>query len=284
MKAVVTGAKGMLGQDLCPVFEDAGIFVNSFGSKELDVTNYDETRQIIGEISPQIIVNLAAYTNVDKTEEDYDNALRVNYEGAKNLAKVSKETGAILIHASTDYVFDGTKNSPYAPSDKTNPINKYGLSKLKGEEAIIENTDKFYIVRTSWLYGGLNGFSGNHFVKTMLNLKDKDEIKVVNDQTGSPTYTVDLALGMLMLLSKPFGIYHITGEGETTWYNFAKEIFDIEKLNVNLKPCTTKDFSRPARRPAYSVLENSIQTRHWKDALKEYLDYTRSLNKGNEEL
>ena len=118
----------------------------------------------------------------------------------------------------------------------------------------------------------------------MLNLKDKDEIKVVNDQTGSPTYTVDLALGMLMLLSKPFGIYHITGEGETTWYNFAKEIFDIEKLNVNLKPCTTKDFSRPARRPAYSVLENSIQTRHWKDALKEYLDYTRSLNKGNEEL
>ncbi len=274
MKVLVTGAKGMLGQDLCPVFEDNGLYVIPAGRDELDVTDYNCAKNAIEHIMPQIIVHLAAYTNVDKAEDDFENALKINRDGAQNIAKISKEIGAIMIYVSTDYVFDGNKNSPYLSSDAVNPLNKYGTSKLAGEKAVAENADKYYVVRTSWLYGQ----GGKNFVDTMIDLASKnDTLKVVDDQTGRPTYTVDLAMGILGIIGKPYGIYHVSNEGETSWYGFAKEIFKLKNININLTPCTTEEFPRKAQRPKHSTLQNSVPMRHWADALKSYIDYKESL-------
>ena len=301
MKVLVTGANGMLGQDLCPVFEDAGMFVVQGTRENLDITNFTETENFIKNVMPQMIVNLAAYTNVDGAEIEPEKAYEVNFRAVENLAKLSKQTGALLIHISTDYVFDGTKETPYLPSDAPNPESIYGHSKFLGEEAVRKNAEKYYIARTSWLYG----INGKNFIKTMINLgQDKDrELKVVCDQKGSPTYTVDLALGILKLLNKPYGTYHISGEGETTWYNFAKEIFNIENLHPNLIPVLTEEYvasqgavlaPKPAadaqktpysaegkkliaRGPKSSVLQNSVPMRHWMEALKDYLNYAKSL-------
>ena len=174
-----------------------------------------------------------------------------------------------MVYISTDYVFDGTKSTPYLPSDQTNPINQYGLSKFKGEEAVKKYCEKYYIVRTSWLYG----HHGKNFVETMLSMAQKPEIKVVDDQIGCPTWTVELANGILKLIGmqKPAGIYHVCGSGATSWYGFAKEIFEQSGLKVNLQPCETKDFPRPAKRPLYSVMQNEKICRDWKQALKDYL-------------
>lgn len=274
MKVLVTGANGMLGQDLCPVFEDNGLYVIPMGQEDLDITDYEGAKAVIERIKPQIIVHLAAYTNVDKAEDESEKAFEINETGALNIAKISKELGAIMVYVSTDYVFDGTKNSPYMPDDTLNPINKYGFSKLKGEEAVKNNTDKYYIVRTSWLYG----LSGKNFVETMIDLSTKqNEIKVVDDQAGCPTYTVDLSMGILRIIGKPFGIYHIVNEGETTWYNFAKEIFGLKNIQTKLIPCTTEDFQSKAKRPKYSVLQNSIEMRPWREALFDYIKYKESL-------
>lgn len=274
MKVLVTGANGMLGQDLCPVFEDNGLYVIPMGREDLDVTDYKGAKAVIERIKPQIIVHLAAYTNVDKAEDEPEKAFKINETGALNIAKISKELGAIMVYVSTDYVFDGTKNSSYTPDDTLNPINKYGLSKLRGEEAVKNNTDKYYIVRTSWLYG----LSGKNFVETMISLSTKqNEIKVVDDQAGCPTYTVDLSMGILRTIGKPFGIYHIANEGETTWYDFAKEIFRLKNIQTELIPCTTEEFPRKAKRPKYSVLQNSIEMRPWREALFDYIKYKESL-------
>ncbi len=279
MKVLVTGANGMLGQVLCPVFEDNGLYVIPAGHKELDVTNYKTAKAAIENIMPQIIIHLAAYTNVDKAEEEFETAIKINKNGTKNIAKISKEINAIMVYISTDYVFDGEKNTPYTPADTPNPLNKYGLSKLEGEKAVQENTDKYYIVRTSWLYGPDNRPQGKNFVDTMLNLAQKnDEIKVVEDETGSPTYTIDLAMGILGIIGKPFGIYHISNEGETSRFNFAKEIFKLAGLNPELTPIQSKEYMTKAKRPKYSSLQNSIPIRHWAEALKGYIDYKESLN------
>ncbi len=274
MKVLVTGAKGMLGQDLCPVFEDNGLYVIPASKEELDVTDYNSTKASIEDIKPQIIIHLAAYTNVDKAEEELEPVFKINEEGARNIAKISKEIDAIMVYISTDYVFDGNKNSPYTQDDTPNPLNKYGLSKLKGEKAVRENADKYYIIRTSWLYG----HGGKNFVDTMINLAQKNnKIKVVDDETGSPTYTVDLAKGILDIIGKPYGIYHISNEGETTRFNFAKEIFRLAKLNPNLEAISGKDYKTPAKRPKYSTLQNSIPMRQWDIALKDYINYKESL-------
>ena len=231
MKVLVTGAKGMLGQDLCPIFEDAGMFVIETDVENLDITDFKAAENFITNARPQIIVHLAAYTNVDGAETDREKADLINHKAAENLARISKKTGAILIYVSTDYVFDGTKTEPYLPNDPVNPLSVYGKTKALGETAVIENAEKYYIARTSWLYG----INGKNFIEIMLKLgKAGKEIKVVNDQTGSPTYTVDLALGILKLLNKPFGIYHISGEGETTWYDFANEIFTQADIKADL--------------------------------------------------
>lgn len=279
MKVLVTGAKGMLGQDLCPIFEDAGMFVIETDVENLDITDFKAAENFITNTKPQIIVHLAAYTNVDGAETDREKADIINHKAAENLARISKKTGAILIYASTDYVFDGTKKEPYLPNDPVNPLSVYGKTKALGETAVIENAEKYYIARTSWLYG----INGKNFIETMLKFgKAGKEIKVVNNQTGSPTYTVDLALGILKLLNKPYGIYHISGEGETTWYDFANEIFTQADIKADLAPVSTEEYTKGqnkvvAIRPKYSTLQNSVPMRHWKEALQSYLEYRKSL-------
>ena len=269
MKVLVTGAKGMLGQDLCPILEDEGFDVIETDVHNMDFTKPDEVEKVISENHPDYVIHLGAYTNVDKAEEEPEIAFKINEEGTKNIAKVCKKLDITLVYISTDYVFDGTKQGKYLPEDKTNPLNIYGQSKCKGEEAV-QKCEKYYITRTSWLYG----HHGKNFVETMISLADKPELKVVDDQVGCPTWTVELANGIVKIITEemPFGIYHVCGSGETSWFGFAKEIFNLMKLNVNLKPCTTEEFPRPAKRPKNSIMENNKICRNWKTALKEYID------------
>lgn len=265
---LVTGAKGMLGQDLCPILRNNGYSVIETNHQTLDITNFDMVKAVLSEQKPDIVVHCAAYTNVDKAEVDLETARLVNAKGTENLAKVCANIDATLVYVSTDYVFDGDATKPYIPNDIPNPINNYGLTKFEGELAVQEYCEKYYICRTSWLYG----IYGKNFVQTMLSLADKPELKVVDDQIGCPTWTVELANGIIKLLNgSPYGIYHVCGAGSTSWYNFAKEIFAQSGLKVNLKPCTTEEFPRPAKRPAYSVMDNNGICRNWEDALKDYM-------------
>ena len=269
MPLLVTGAKGMLGQDLCPILEDAGYEVIETDVDTLDITNAEQVNQVLKDKKPEVVIHCAAYTNVDKAEEDLKTAELINVTGTENIADACGKLGITMVYISTDYVFDGTKDSPYTPQDKPNPINNYGMTKYEGEEAVRSFCEKHYIARTSWLYG----HHGKNFVETMLSLKDKEELKVVDDQIGCPTWTVELANGILKLLdSKPYGTYHVCGSGHTTWYGFAKEIFKLSGLEVNLKPCTTDEFPRAAKRPAFSIMDNEGICRNWQFALKDYLD------------
>lgn len=268
-KILVTGAKGMLGHDLCPTLEDAGYDVTETDVDNLDITNLTQVEEVLGREKPDAVVHCAAYTNVNKAEEETDFAMKINAEGTENLAKTCAELDIPIVYVSTDYVFDGTKKEPYLPYDKTNPINAYGLTKLKGEEAVQKHCTKFYITRTSWLYG----LHGKNFVETMISLADKPELKVVDDQIGCPTWTQELADGIVTLLREetPYGIYHVCGSGKTSWYGFAKEIFELAGLKVNLLPCKSDEFPSPAKRPQYSVMYNDNICRTWKAALKDYM-------------
>ncbi len=275
-RILVTGAKGMLGQDLCPILEDSGYEVIETDVDTLDITDFECAKKVLTEQKPDIVVHCAAYTNVDKAEEDIETARLINSKGTENLAKICAELDITLVYISTDYVFDGTKNEPYKPDDTPNPINNYGLTKLEGELAVQEYCKKYYITRTSWLYG----HHGKNFVETMISLADRAELKVVDDQTGCPTWTCELANGIVKLLDgKPYGIYHVCGSGFTTWYGFAKEIFKIylslrggeADVAIPLTPCTTSEFPRPAKRPTYSVMDNDGICRKWQSALKDYL-------------
>ena len=268
MKILVTGANGMFGQDLCPILEDVGAFVIETDADTLDTTKSDEVEQALTDIHPDMVIHCAAYTNVDKAEEDVESATLINVTGTENIAKICGKLDIPLIYISTDYVFDGTKTEPYTPDDIPNPLSVYGKTKLQGEEAVKKYCEKYYIARTSWLYG----HHGKNFVETMISLAQKDELKVVDDQIGCPTWTVELANGILRLLQKPYGTYHVCGSGSTSWYGFAKEIFEQSNLKVNLKPCTTEEFPRPAKRPKYSVMDNAKICRNWQTALHDYLE------------
>lgn len=270
MKILVTGADGMLGQDLCPILEDEGYDVVETVTKTLDVTDFEMAKTYITKEKPDIVIHCAAYTNVDKAQEESEKATLINSKGTENIAKICSENDIALVYISTDYVFDGENKEPYLPEDKTNPINNYGKTKLEGEKAVQKYCNKYYIVRTSWLYGHY----GKNFVETMLSLADSPEIKVVEDQVGCPTWTVELSNGIARILEEeaPWGIYHICSSGKTSWYNFAREIFKLEGLKPNIKPCTTKEFPRPAKRPKNSVLDNKGVCRNWKAALKDYLN------------
>lgn len=269
MKVMITGAKGMLGQDLCPTLEDLGCFLIETDIDTLDITKKDDVENFVKENHPDLIIHLAAYTNVDKAEEEEEKAELINFKGTENLAIAASKIDVPIIYISTDYVFDGTKDSPYLPSDTPNPINVYGKTKLMGEKAVQKYCKKYYIARTSWLYG----MFGKNFVDTMLSLKDKEELKVVDDQTGTPTWTMDLASAIMKLLNEPYGIYHLSGGGKpTTWYGFAKEIFKLANVEVNLSPCSTEEFPRPAKRPKYSVMDNKGMLRDWRLALKNYIE------------
>lgn len=275
MKVIVTGAGGQLGLDLVSVLEQS-CEVFALDRKQLDVTNYDQSEKIIHSIQPDIIIHCAAYTSVDLAESEEDLAFLINAEGTKNMATIAEAVGAKMCFISTDYVFDGLSAVPYKENDNTNPQSVYGKSKRAGEQFTQEISTKYFIVRTSWVYGQ----HGNNFVKTMLKLsKEHNQLKVVADQIGSPTYTLDLAnfLAKLIVTHK-YGIYHATNSGTCSWYEFAKAIFEENDIAVRVNPCHTEEFPRPAPRPKYSVLdhgairENGFEDlRHWREALHHFL-------------
>ena len=273
-KILVTGANGMLGQDLCPILEDEGYDVVETDVHNLDITNSETVNDVLKKENPDFVIHCAAYTNVDKAEEDVETARLINTKGTENIAKACAKTGAAMVYISTDYVFDGNSTKPYLPTDKTAPLNNYGMTKWEGEEAVRKYCKKHFIVRTSWLYG----IHGKNFVETMISLSDKPELKVVDDQIGCPTWTIELANGIVKLLeTEDYGTCHICGSGKTSWYGFAKEIFEKMNLKVNLKPCKTDEFPRPAKRPHYSVMDNNGICRNWKSALKDYLKLREDL-------
>lgn len=271
-KILVTGAKGMLAQDLCPILEDSGYDVIETTKEKLDVTDEDAVLGAISKIKPDIVIHCAGYTNVDKAEDiqEQDKVKILNADSAKYIAKACNINNSIMLYISTDYVFDGKSKLPYKPTDKTNPINFYGKTKEMGEKYVQDFCKKHYIVRTSWLYG----HHGKNFVETMISLADKPQINVVDDQIGCPTWTVDLSNFIVNLIDEQpeFGIYHACGKGETSWYGFAKEIFNTLGLTVNMHPCKTEEIQRPAQRPKYSVLENQYNMKDWEKALKEYIE------------
>ena len=288
MKVFVTGVAGQLGHDvmndlaargyegigtdIAPQYSgaDDGTAVTTMPYVSLDITDRDAVEKTITELKPDVVVHCAAWTAVDLAEDDDKKAKvhAINADGTQNIADACKKIDAKMVYISTDYVFDGTKNEPYKPDDRPNPINNYGATKYEGEEAVRSLCEKYYIARTSWLYG----HHGKNFVETMIGLADREEVNVVDDQMGCPTWTVELANGILKLLSKPYGTYHVCGSGSTTWYGFAKEIYAQAGLEVNLKPCTTDKFPRPAKRPAYSVMDNDKICRNWQAALKDYIE------------
>lgn len=273
-KILILGAKGMLGQDLAKVLADFDLTL--WDKEDIEITDEYQVINKISVLKPQVIINCAAYTAVDDCEANQETALRVNNQAVSYLALIAKKIGAIILHISTDYVFDGKNKNGYTENfEEFGPVNFYGQSKLLGEKSLMNISDKYYLVRTSWLYGK----NGKNFVETMLKLgQEKDEIRVVNDQFGKPTYTVDLAKQILYILNSnlPFGIYHVTNEtkeGGITWYEFAQKIFELAKLNTKVIPCSSQEFVRPAKRPEHSVLINTKlpKMREWQIACEEYL-------------
>lgn len=262
----------MLGQDLAQEFKDQELVL--LGHHQIDITDISSVEKNLKEIKPEIVINAAAYTAVDDCETNQELAKKVNGEGPGNLAKICEEINATLVHYSTDYIFNGQKQDGY-PEDyqQVDPINVYGESKALGERLIRENTDKYYILRIAWLYGK----GGKNFVETMLELaKSKNELRVINDQHGSPTYTKDVAQQTKRILTelKPeFGAYHTTNSGDCTWYQFAQEIFKLKKIDIKVVPCTTEEYPTPAKRPHWSILLNTKlpAMRSWQEALREYL-------------
>lgn len=277
MRILVTGSNGMLGSDLIDVLNiNKNNEIIATDSTSLDITK-ESTIEKIKKYMPDIVINAAAYTDVDGCESNQNLSYKVNSFGPKNLAIACNKINSKLIHISTDYVFNGEKDKPYIENDKTEPINIYGETKLKGEELIQNTFDDYFILRTSWLYG----INGNNFVKTMLELsKSHNEISVVDDQRGSPTYTYDLAIAISELLqSDHYGVYHLTNSGNCSWFEFAKNIFEIANVDVELKPVSTDEFPRAAKRPTYSVLNNAKwknnglnPLRNYKKALNDFID------------
>jgi dTDP-4-dehydrorhamnose reductase len=271
MKTIIIGVKGMLGQELAKTFQDWNPIC--WDQAEIDIADKEDVNEKISEVKPDLVINAAAYTNVDGAETNRDLAMKVNGYGVGNLAEACKKVNAILIHYSTDYVFDGKKQKGYKEDDHPeNPINVYGESKLLGEKLLQENTDRFYLIRLSWLFGEF----GRNFVETMLTLGQKNEIiKVVNDQRGKPTFAFDLAKKTRSLVEEnfPFGIYHITNEDACSWYEFAKEIFKITENKVEVTPVSSEEFPTAAKRPNWSILVNTKLplSRPWQKALEEYL-------------
>jgi len=270
---LVVGANGMLGRDMMALIGEAARGVDI---DEIDITSLESTNRILKTLKPRIVINCAAYTDVDGCESNAELAMQVNGEGVAHLAMATREIGARLVHVSTDYVFDGSKGSPYVEDDAPCPLGVYGQSKLAGEMNAAFNPDHL-IVRTQWLYG----LHGKNFVETMLRLaREKDELAVVDDQIGSPTWTVDLAHAILALLKTgQRGIYHAANSGFCSWNGFAKAIFAEAGLQIHVKGMTTDELNRPARRPLYSTLDCSklerdsgFQPQSWGAALKTYLN------------
>ncbi len=289
MKIMITGCKGQLGNELQRIIKTGKSEIGNAPKEiieasvlpvdidELDITNLSAVESFVLKNEPDVIINSAAMTNVDGCETMQDVAFKVNAVGVRNLSMAAKKIGAKLIHVSTDYVFAGDANKPYIEWDTVNPKSAYGASKALGEKYALEFNDKTFIVRTSWLYG----YIGKNFVKTVRRvIRERGAITVVNDQIGNPTDANDLAHHILKLaLTEEYGIYHCTGNGECSWYDFAVKIAEYSGFGEVVKPCTTEEYPTPTKRPAYSSLRNlalecSIgdEMRDWQVALKEYIE------------
>ncbi|WP_332694846.1 dTDP-4-dehydrorhamnose reductase [Halalkalibacter lacteus] len=275
MKVLITGGDGQLGRTLFETMKTS-YEVLRLPKEKLDITTEQNVEEVIKRFCPKYVFHTAAYTAVDQCEIDQAKAFQVNSLGALNIAKACKKIGSKMIYISSDYVFDGMKMTPYGETDNPNPKSIYGLSKWLGEELVLKTLVESYVVRTSWLYG----HGGKNFVNTMVKFAaSKKEVKVVSDQVGSPTYVNDLVDVLVKLIQKPYGIYHVSNDGQCSWYQFAKTIYEYVGTDSNLvQPITTEEYSAPAKRPAFSLLNltkldsNDIsKPRYWNDALREYL-------------
>ncbi len=291
MKILVIGANGQLGGDLVQILSEYSPKhqVISLSHSDLEITNPSQVQQVLKQYHPQVVVNTAAYHKVDEVENNPEKAFAVNAIAPLTLARLCREMDVALMFLSTDYVFGGEENrtKPYAENDCPAPLNVYGISKLAGEKSIQATWHKHWIVRTSGLYGlrGASGKGGN-FVELMLRLAHEGkDIRVVNDQRLSPTFTQELARGLLNLIEKaPYGLYHLTCSGECSWYEFAVMIFELAELHPNLQPTTSAEFKATARRPSYSVLANLAikkagiaPLKDWQSALADYLNQRKKL-------
>lgn len=276
MKVLVTGVKGQLGYDVVKDLEKRGHQPIGVDRDEMDLMDNEAIRTFIMNLKPEAIIHCAAYTAVDKAEEEVETCYQINAEAVKVISECAKELDVKLIYISTDYVFDGTKEGEYVETDLPNPINVYGASKLKGEQCVQTLLEKYYIVRISWVFG----VNGNNFIKTMRRLgSERDELNIINDQVGSPTYTADLApLLVDMMETDKYGIYHATNEETCSWYEFANEIFKQSGIEVKTNPITTDQYPTAAKRPMNSRMSkaklkangfNLLPT--WQEALAHYL-------------
>jgi dTDP-4-dehydrorhamnose reductase len=273
---LIFGASGQLGQCLAHVAQERNTSGLVFlPEAQANILNVESLQTLFAEHQPAYVINCAAYTAVDKAEDELDLARKVNRDGVENLARLCGEHGTVLIQISTDFVFAGTGNQPLVETDAAEPISVYGLTKLEGEQVIAPLTDRFFILRTSWLY---SEFAGN-FVKTMLKLgRERDELRVIWDQAGTPTYAIDLAACILHIIetqSQQFGLYHYSNEGLTSWYDFATAIFELSGTTVRTVPIRTAEYPTKATRPAYSVMDKTkakvqlgIAIPHWRESLK----------------
>lgn len=273
MKLLVTGAAGMLGRDVMLAAGNAGHDVVGFGRAELDVTDVAGLEKKFDLERPDVVINCAAWTDVDGAEESEQAAFAVNGTGAGNVAAAAAAVGASVVYVSSDYVFDGAKGAPYVESDQPAPLSAYGRTKLAGEEATVAANKRHFVVRSAWLFG----IGGPNFVETMLRLAGSgNEVLVVRDQVGAPTYTWHLAYGVVRLIEGiEFGIHHMAAAGQCSWYEFAREIFEQAKVDCKVLSITTEEFGRPAPRPPFSALtsqrEHAIRLPSWQDGLAGYL-------------
>lgn len=293
MKILVTGGNGQLGNELksilttgaaeiakCPI-DNTKVETIYTDADELDITNLEQVKEMVLNEKPDVIINCAAFTNVDGCESNQDAAFKVNALGPRNLAIVAEMIGAKLVHVSTDYVFPGVGTVPLKEFDATNPVSTYGTTKLLGEEYVREFCSKYYIVRTAWLYG----YVGKNFVYTMMRLaKANDKITVVNDQRGNPTNANDLAYHILKLIATDeYGVYHCTANGECSWFDFASKIIEMSGEDCKVEPCTSEEYAamypNSAKRPEYSSLDNMMlrctvgdEMRNWQDAIETFMN------------
>ena len=289
MKVLITGAKGQLGKQITNILRNGqseiGKLPKEYENVEiigvdvdvLDITDINAVRSYLTDVKPEIIINCAAYTNVDACESNEDLAFKINALGPRNLAIISNEVNAKMVHVSTDYVFSGEGTVPFKEYDETIPVSVYGKTKLAGEKFVREIADKYYIIRTAWLYG----YEGSNFVYTIIKAgKEKGYLTVVDDQRGNPTNAEDLAHHMLKVaVTEEYGTYHCTGTGECSWYDFASKIIEFSNIDCKVDPVTSNDYVRAAKRPSYSSLDNMMlrvtvgdEMRNWEDALKVFLN------------
>lgn len=292
MKIIITGSKGQVGSQIIDIInkgrteigEIPQIIKNSEvigqSSQELDISDFDKVSKFIRDAKPDIVINAAAYTNVDGCESNEERAFKVNALGAKNLAIACEEVGTKLIHISTDYVFSGVGCTPYKEYDGAAPQSVYGKSKSMGEDFVRQFSSKYFIVRPSWVYG----YNGENFVYSIMKAaKEKDCLKVVNDQRGNPTNVEDLVHHILKIINtEEYGTYHCSGHGECSWYEFASKIIELSEINCIVNPCTTDEYPSLVRRPSYSSLDNMMlrctvgdEMRNWDDALKAFIEKVR---------